>query len=279
MFNDYPCIIVASGNSVPFDNDLYKSTGMGLPKQLENIIKNNFSIGLNYFFQYGCKTNILSFVDGKFYIDNKAELSNIELIVGKDSKNLQTIIHPNTYLIPSSDYLFINDIWDIKSKICIQCKTKYSKDDNTKVCNACKQRLFHIGCYNGHLVSMFALTLAINLGFKEIYLLGYDCNEINGKTHFYQDLITDFKFFRGVGKQNNVYRTCTYNDVNKINTKWFAPYKDIKDVQIFNVSPNSVINVFPKITYKEFYDKVECLVLNHNQIKEELISYFNEKLK
>jgi hypothetical protein len=130
------------------------------------------------------------------------------------------------------------------------------------------------GVYTKQLIGIWALTLAIALGFKEIYLLGYDCKEINGQTHFYQGVIDLNKttpiyvkgklkdnrlHFRGVGKnpQGN-YKTSTYNNENKhLNKKWFAPFKQENNIKIYNVSPDSSIDVFPKISYDEFYSKVK----------------------
>ncbi len=131
-------------------------------------------------------------------------------------------------------------------------------------------------CWSGNskqLVGIFAINLAICLGFTEIYLLGYDCCAINGQTHFYESIadltkstpiyirgvLKDTRMhYRGVGKyENGSYKTSTYNNErNHLNETWFAPFKNLKNINIYNVSPESAITVFPKISYDDFYAQV-----------------------
>ena len=70
---------MASGNSVPFLNSQYYRTGCGLPIELKEIIKGNYSIGLNYFFKYGCSTTFTSFSDWQFYMENERKLKLLPL--------------------------------------------------------------------------------------------------------------------------------------------------------------------------------------------------------
>jgi hypothetical protein len=115
------------------------------------------------------------------------------------------------------------------------------------------------GVYSMKLVGLFSLTLCIAMGFKEIYLLGYDFGEPidkagSGKTHFYQK---DF-IHRGVGKKKvngkERYNTLLYE---KEADGYFQCYvKDFDKVNIYNVSPNSRISVIPKITYDDFFKKL-----------------------
>jgi len=145
-------------------------------------------------------------------------------------------------------------------------------------------------------IGIWSLTLAIALGFKEIYLLGYDCCEINGQTHFYQSVVDLTKttpiyikgklvdnrlHYRGVGKlKNGKYKTSTYNIKKHLNEKWFAPFEaERKTIKIYNVSPDSAIKVFEKINYEEFYNKIQSNNVNQNDARQEIKQLILEKLK
>src|SRR4030067_3356298 len=99
-------IICASGNSIPFLNSQFYHTKCGLSQQLVDIIKSNFSIGLNYFFKYGCDTTFTSFADYQFYEDNYEELKTLPLIVGSNDLCLKNKnedkTHKNTILLENS---------------------------------------------------------------------------------------------------------------------------------------------------------------------------------
>lgn len=94
----------------------------------------------------------------------------------------------------------------------------------------------------------------------EIYLLGFDCGEVDGKTHFYDDGTNTIGTFNwkgdivsGVGKnQRGFYNTAIYN--NDPNQQ-FVKFEKFKD-KIINVSIKSRIEVFKKITYDEFYKRI-----------------------
>lgn len=104
------------------------------------------------------------------------------------------------------------------------------------------------------LSGFFALSLVISLGYKEIYLLGYDfgtksMSDIN--THFYQDTLSvPSSGIRnpGVYRQNN-------NNVKK-EVKDFEYYHKFTDVNIFNVSPASNITAFNKIDFPTMFSQI-----------------------
>lgn len=236
-------IIVGSGNSVPFSNE------HGIDPKLAEIIKGNYSIGLNHFFAYG-EATFTSFADPSFYTENYKNLKKEALIIGNKNPVLirhnYNITHPNTILLKSTNgYKGMNS--------------------------------FTEGIYSRQLVGIWATTLAIALGFKEIYWLGFDCCEINGQTHFYQGVVDlnkkvdltlldkkvgeDF-VYRGVGrkekgKHKGQYKTSTYKRPENLNKQWFKPFLNETDVKIYNVSPQSAINIFEKIDYDEFYKRVQ----------------------
>jgi len=274
MFNDYPIILCASGNSIPYNEN-------GLKPELADIITKNISMGLNYFDYYGCKTTFTSFVDPDFYTSksNQEWLMNIPLIIGRNDNDI-TNTTENTILLPKSRAYFGKDSWEIKKEMCLYCKTKVEAKERLRRCPKCNSAaLCSIGFYHNHFVSLFALTLSIALGFKEIYILGLDSCEINGKTHFYQDKITNFAKFRGVGKKlNGHYNTGTYNDRTKTNN-WYAPYDDEKDIKFYNVSPESIIEQFPKISYEDFLvrHKPKC-DLTQDEIRFQIKEFINRKV-
>ncbi len=258
MDTSKPIIICASGNSVPFLNSRYRNNGFkhGLEPKLEEIIKHNYSIGLNYWFKYGCETTFNTSGDWQFYEENTKELKELPmLVVSHDPQLVNAKIdrtHENTLVLPHSG--------------------KYNGRDSWKK-----------GFYSRQLIGIFSLSLAINLGFKEIYLLGYDCCEVHGQTHFYQGVVNlqehtklyikgqlkDKRFrFRGVGKNKNGYKTSTYNSEELLNKKWYKPFMIEKKVNIYNVSEESAITLFPKLSYEDFYKKVNTNIIQSEARKD-----------
>jgi len=266
--NNKPIIICASGASLPFLNSKFYKDRHGMPLELERIIKHNYSIGLNCFYKYGCATTFNSFADWQFYENNYNDLKNLSLIVGSHDPSLQrkdfSKIHDNTILLKNSG--------------------KYNGKDSIS-----------LGVFSKQLIGIWSLSLAIALGFKEIYLLGYDCCEVNGYTHFYEGVCNLNKttpiylkgklrdnrlHFRGVGKnEKGEYKTSTYNSKKHLNKKWFAPFLQEKDVKIYNVSPESAIDVFPKIGYDEFYERFKNQSIDQMQAREDIKEFILEKKK
>lgn len=103
---------------------------------------------------------------------------------------------------------------------------------------------------------------------------GFDFSETNGKTHFYEkDKLEDQtigvikekdgSIRCGIGKDaRGFYRTGIYNNIPE---KFFNVYKSEKKIKIFNVSTESKIETFPKISYKEFYQRLASGNININQ--------------
>lgn len=109
-------------------------------------------------------------------------------------------------------------------------------------------------------VSIMALCIAIYLGFSEIYLLGCDHDNLwkwdgrseeNQLHHFYD------------GKPSIGYQH-TYFDVDRTmqshlkvreQYKWVNRVAQKKGIQIFNASPSSYINIFPRVNLDDIVGK------------------------
>lgn len=114
---------------------------------------------------------------------------------------------------------------------------------------------------NAGLVGGFALSIAILEGYKEIYLLGFDYGLVTDKldknnypyTHWYQDRFKKTPLISsGVGKAK-----AYYND-NRLKSHVYS-FKNYNNHHqaIFNVSPKSNIDAFPKLIYQEFFERLK----------------------
>jgi len=139
-------IICASGNSI----------AEGLQKSLINAIENECTFIINFNHHY-MKGTVNTFCDIEFYNQEKSHLDKCGLVIGKNNPHFNTIypVGDNVILLEAAGRYF-------------------------------GKKSFQRGVYSGALTGLFTLTTAIALGFKEIFLLGYDFAAINGKTHFYQ---------------------------------------------------------------------------------------------
>lgn len=99
----------------------------------------------------------------------------------------------------------------------------------------------------------FALHLSICEGYKRIFLLGFDYGvkpeDDSKKTHYYQDKIKVLSHGMGnprVYKHKNGQVHPGVND--------YIIFNNEEDVKIYNVSPDSNINAFEKITYEQMFE-------------------------
>lgn len=105
------------------------------------------------------------------------------------------------------------------------------------------------------LSGFLALSIAILDGYDTIYLLGYDFGTSSihdTNTHFYQnELAVSSSGVRNPGVYLNT------NNTIKKEVQCFDKYKQFP-VTIYNVSPASNIQSFPKIDYPEFFSKISA---------------------
>jgi len=217
-----------------------------------NNIKNCFTIGTNFVYKYFTPT-VLMYSDYQFYASQKDKLKNIPLIIGTEDGAYNRKDGPRI-----DDNVILFKVCKGKKKLIWGQREEgthphyWGKDAWSK------------GFYTSQLIGLKALNLAIALNCDEIYLLGMDACEITGHTHFYGDTTTgnyvyDGQKHCGVGKHNNgKYKTGNYNKIDELNNVWYEPFKQELDngVKIYNVSRDSKINVFPKISYNTFYKKI-----------------------
>ncbi len=251
MVND--CIIIGGGSSIR-PNRIIPIEELDVWKK----IKHSFTIGTNFTYKWFIPT-VQMFGDHQFYYALQNELSQLPLVIGNKDRKFYKAgnkrVSPNTHLI-------------IGSRI-------YNGIDSIRK-----------GLYCYQLIGMAAISFAIGLQCKNIYLLGYDCCAINGHTHFYSMEEGSYTYNNikrtGIGQFFNerlkkiVYRSQPYDDIDRLNNYWFAPFKQAlnEGINIFNVSEQSVLNVFPKINYDEFYKKIA--LINHQQ--NEIRQFIKERL-
>jgi len=103
-------------------------------------------------------------------------------------------------------------------------------------------------------VGLFALTLAIKENYDIIYLLGYDYGTPdikNSFTHYYQNKLNVYS--TGINHPE-LYR----KKDNKLNRgiEDFNYYKQFNK-QIYNISLQSNIEIFPKLSWEDFFIKIK----------------------
>ena len=208
----------------------------GIEKGLWEKIKDKFTCCINYDYKYFNNATFNSFVDAVFYLKEINNLKNLPLIIGKHHKLVENVRHPNTILLQVDDKNYTRNL--------------------------------DIGVYKSSLSGLFSLSLMIYLlNAGEIFLLGYDfggngMKDGKGKwiTHSYQG---DYQH-SGTGRIN------AYKKHQK-----FGVYSEEKQCKIYNVSPNSKIETFEKISYSQFFNKLDNSVYNQIRLREKI----KEKLK
>lgn len=249
------CIIIGSGNSIRRGD--YKTRTADLP--IWNLIKDEYTIGINWSKNYFDST-ILLYTDYQFWQQEKESLEKLPLVISsQDGFYGKELNKP------------FKQIYKFKNIYLLPFNSTYAGFDSWKK-----------GFYSRKLSGLFAISLAINLGFKEIYLLGMDCCAIDNRTHFYQgDSNAGIKNINniistGVGLDSNgQYKTSIYNNKN-INSN-YEPFLN-EDINIYNVSPESKITIFQKINYSkfEFLLKTNPIKINQQEKREEFISLHKE---
>lgn len=94
----------------------------------------------------------------------------------------------------------------------------------------------------GVTVTFVALQIAMYMGFKEIYLLGVDCNYMkrSKQNYFFEDEVID-------NKDHNVHSMILdYQAVRK--------YAEKKGIKIFNATRGGALEVFPRVDFDSLFE-------------------------
>jgi len=206
----------------------------GISKGLWDKLKDRFTLGINYSFHY-FKSTLQTYVDLDFYSNEWDDLESLPLIVGKYHKLIEKEIRGKTIMLQINPKTYVRDLSS--------------------------------GVYKSCLCGLFSLSLGINLLDKgEIFLLGYDhTNSSNGEkdkngkllTHFYQGKLNH----RGIGKVNY------YKNKGRADRD-FGAYTGEKKIKIYNVSLDSKINTFPKISYDKFFSMLDTDTFDQSKLRD-----------
>ena len=215
----------------------------GLSLGLADAVKDKFVVGLNWSFIDYPDFTFYSYVDNNnfFAKAGKEALEKLSLIICKD--------------------------WGINrlsNTIALKSSPNYYRDLRPP-----KPYPQERGVYCSKLVGLFALTLTIHL-LQEgtIYLLGYDGGAINNERDSKNRHITHY--YQGEIKHSGIGRVSWYEAKDRL-IREFAPYMHEKRVKIYNVSPNSRINTFEKIDYKQFFKMIKRVKrVNQEELREEI---------
>jgi len=229
------CYIIGSGASIR--KNQWKIPTNSLP--IWSFLKNKAVFTLNWGYKFIDPVAEV-FVDHRFLDTEFDKIKNLSLLIGKQD----SYYHREKDKV--SDMLD-NNLFLLKNASGV--KRKYWGGE-----------AWTQGFYTSQLSGIWAISIALQLGYDKVFLLGYDGNETKGRTHFYQDdnktghIIWNGRKQTGVGKdEKGKFKTGTYN--KDLNT-WFEPLWVVSH-KVFNVNPDSNIHIFPKISYKELYEQIK----------------------
>lgn len=230
------CIILGGGASIK----------EGLSLGLKERIKNKFVITCNFAFLYFDST-FNTFLDKRFYegkIDKNYptlvneeflnKLKSLHLIVGGYSKKFSEI-YPNTILLKLDE-----------------------KNNN-------KEKSLKNGFYRGNLTGIFTLAIASYLlDYKgKIFLLGFDWTKgtqqnPEPETHYYSNKEIN---------HHGQHKTSVYKTTDP--EKHFTKFLDT-NLKIYNVSLQSNINCFEKISYEKMFEIMNKEKINQEELRKEI---------
>lgn len=220
-------IIVGGGSSVK----------EGLEHNLWEKIKGNTIISLNSVFKMmPYLPTIQIWVDKEFFRHDMDNLQQLHL----QGVELVAKFHP--WLKPYSNYI---ELWDTSR----EAVNYHGKD-------AFNKKIIFYGSMG--LSGTFAISYSIAMGYDNIYLLGFDfgTNNLENKdTHWYQNQIALKNIYSTGASHPEVYLTPN-GKVNRF-IEDFKLFTKETDIKIWNVSVNSNIPYFPKISYKQFFERIK----------------------
>jgi hypothetical protein len=214
-----------------------ESINIGLSLGLKEKLKDKFVLGTNFSFNHFIPT-ALCFADNPFYqgifYNNAPDLIDANHIAKLEKLPL---------LIGIERTLKQKDVFP--NTILLK-KSNFFVDDPLK------------DGFKFTLTGIFALQLAgvLTDWDSEIYCLGFDWTK-QGETHYYKDIQ-----HRGIGK-TSWYKT---NDPS-YSFEYFTKKPNFK---VYNVSLNSNIETFPKISYNQMFEMLDNEVYNQDLLRKEI---------
>ena len=220
------------------------ATGPSLNKTNLNLIKNEYTIGVNGICKISKKINLDFFI----YVSNFMHLENINLynhVYAKHSFIPKKLM--NDFNFKNTKYSFLNVFYPRNRGILNHQNPfkpyKFSKDISKKI-------------YAGGTVVYLALQLAYHFGFGEVILLGVDHNynyKVSNKDkNLYKVDNDNSHFFKGyINKNQDVHVDMHtmekgYDMANKVFNS--------NGRKIYNATPNSKLNIFEKRTLESFFN-------------------------
>lgn len=221
------------------------SINIGISLGLKDKLQDKFVIACNYAYKHFPFT-FMAFTDENFYLPANAkehpyknpdiyeELKSIPLIIGINHGKNKEFALPNTILFKHKSFL----------------------KQNTKASEGFYTRNF--------LTGIFALSITcFLLNYKGIiYLLGFDWTKDPTKpTHYYSKEEINH---RGIGYTNSY--------LSHKSSHIFDCYSMFKDIKIYNVSLNSNIDSFEKISYEKMFELFSGEIINQEDLRKEIKS-------
>lgn len=200
-------------------------------KELQTKLKNKFVISLNYAYRDFPNATIQCFTDVAYWNEQR---------IHQDLLNLPLIIARNQGVKYSPNVI--------------------SLKPNTKIWTKDLKE----GIYSPNLTGTFAIALALYLIEGTLFLFGFDFGNLDGKktkngvlySHYNQDTFVH----RGTGQFSY------YN----IKTTMDTSFKVFKNENILNVGLESKLPFFKKISYNQFYSKVNSEKVNNEELRKEI---------
>ncbi len=234
-------------------------SGPSIKKEDLKPLKNEIVFALNNFYVHEDFTEIMSGDKDKYYMtapihppqtenEWKAWFEDMEKFVPKDTNMLFGL---NAY---DRNIKYIFDKYGIFKEHNINwyyTGINYNHDSFNKEAMDITKSI-----YTGEAVSIYAIILAIYMGFDEIYLLGMDHD------YFLYEDESKMRMYSSAKHQKNEFKR-SFGDTFYIREflrqyNIFSKYKAFDDnsiSKIFNASNGGVLKVFPKVNYEDLFKK------------------------
>lgn len=210
-YNGKRCFIIATGPSLTIDD-------------LE-LLKEEYTFGMNSICQVFDKTDwrptFFGIQDTKVYqiLKNKISDHSVNFLPYRLGKRCG--IPANSIMFPCNSFYH-----DFELRYDTRLFSRFSPDCYSVV-------------YDGYSITFSLIQIAVYLGFKEIYLLGADCNYVPGqKQHFIEHGHLDPKFL-------------TAGERNIVSYKVAKEYADSHNIKIINATRGGMLEVFERKKLEE----------------------------